>query len=82
MYDKDNDKGSSNANNTNLNYYSHSPIRSEYGEFKGSQQNTSINSRIDENAKALKEVHYINKGKLINDTNFGEELEKDRQKSC
>ena len=27
-------------------------------------------------------MHYITKGKLINDSNFGEELEKDREKSC
>ena len=57
-------------------------MRNEFAEFKGSQQNTSIISKIDENTKALKEVHYITKGKLINDSNFGEELEKDREKSC
>ena len=78
MYDNDQNEG----NNTNLNYYTHSPVRNNYAEFKGSQQNTSINSRIDENEKSLKEVHYISKGKLINDTNFGEELEKERKNSC
>ena len=78
MYDKDKNDG----NTTNLNYYTHSPVRNNYAEFKGSQQNTSINSTIDENKNSLKEVHYINKGKLMNDTNFGEELEKERKNSC
>ena len=82
IFDKDNNTESNKINNTNLNYYSHSPVRNEFAEFKGSQQNTSIISKIDENTKALKEVHYITKGKLINDSNFGEELEKDREKSC
>ena len=78
MYDKSQNEG----NTTNLNYYTHSPVRNNYAEFKGSQQNTSINSSIDENGKSLKEVHYINKGKLINDTNFEEELEKERKQTC
>ena len=82
IFDKNNDTESIKTNNTNLNYYSHSPIRNEFAEFKGSQQNTSIYSIIDENSKSLKEVHYITKGKLINDSNFGEELEKDREQSC
>ena len=44
------------------------------GEFKGSQENTSIISIIDENEKALKEVHYSHHGSLVNDTNFEEEI--------
>ena len=82
IFNRDNDNETSKTNNTNLNYYTHSPIRNDYAEFKGSQQNTSIYSTIDENEKVLKEVHYISKGKLVNDTNFGEELEKDKEKSC
>ena len=77
MFDK-----APNEEKTNLNYYTHSPVRNEYAEFRGSQQNTSINTSIDEEEKSLKEVHYINKGKLVNDTNFGDELENERQKSC
>lgn len=77
MFDK-----APNEEKTNLNYYTHSPVRNEFAEFRGSQQNTSINATIDEKEKSLKEVHYINKGKLVNDTNFGEELENERQKSC
>ena len=77
MFNKD-----QNETKTNLNSYSHSPIRNNYAEFKGSLQNTSVISIIDENEKSLKEVHYITKGKLINDTNFGEELENERKQSC
>ena len=69
-------------NFTNLNYYSHSMVRNDYSEFKNSQQNVTINSKIDEKEKSLKEVHYNNKGRLVNDTNFEEELETERQKSC
>ena len=76
------EKSNETLNNTNLNYYSHSMIRNDYMEFKGSQQNTTINTLINENDQSLKEVHYIHKGKLVNDTNFKEELENDRQKSC
>ena len=43
MFDK-----APNEEKTNLNYYTHSPIRNEYAEFRGSQQNTSINTSIDE----------------------------------
>jgi hypothetical protein len=57
-------------------------VRSDFAEFKGSQQNTTINSIIDENKKSLKEVHYSQKGRLINDTNFEEDLKEERQKSC
>ena len=70
------------ANNTNLNYYSHSIIKNDYAQFKGSQQNTSINSVIDENNSALKEVHYSNKGIFVNDSNFSEELDEEKQQSC
>ena len=74
-------KKSSN-NNTNLNFYSHTKVRNDYAEFKGSQQNTTINSIINENEKALKEVHYSHQGRLVNDTDFKEELDKDKMKSC
>ena len=77
-----NNENKGNSNNTNLNYYSHSMVRNDFAEFKGSQQNMTINSRIDENEKALKEVHCTHQGRLINDTNFEEELAEQRQKSC
>ena len=70
------------SNNTYLNYYGHSLVRNEYLELKGSQQNTTINTRIDENEKVLKEVHYIHKGLLVNDTKFRQEIEKEKQQSC
>ena len=79
--EQQNDTNSTN-NYTNLNYYSHSLVRNDYSEFKGSQQNTSINSIIDENEQSLKEVHCINKGKLVNDTKFEKDLEKEREESC
>ena len=41
--EQQNDTNSTN-NYTNLNYYSHSLVRNDYSEYKGSQQNTSINS--------------------------------------
>ena len=83
MLDKTEIQGETNStNNTNFNYYSHSAVRNDYLEFKGSQQNTTINSSIDENEKALKEVHYTNKGKLVNNSNFAEDLEHERQKIC
>ena len=69
-------------NNTNLNYYSHSIVRNEYLECKGSQQNISINSLIDELEQTLKEIHYIHKGLLLNDTNFKSELEQEKKESC
>ena len=71
-------KDSSN-NKTNLNYYSHSKIRNDFAEFKGSQQNTTSNSIIDETEKALKEIHYFVQGSLINNTNFEEDLEEERK---
>ena len=74
-------KDSSN-NKTNLNYYSHSKIRNDFAEFKGSQQNTTSNSIIDETEKALKEIHYFVQGSLINNTNFEEDLEEERKKLC
>ena len=74
-------KQSSN-NNTNLNFYSHTKVRNDYAEFKGSQQNTTINSIINEKEKALKEVHYSHQGRLVNDTDFKEEIDKDKMKSC
>ena len=80
MYNNEVSEGE--TNKTNLNYYSHSMVRNDYVELKGSQQNVSINSCIDEDEKALKEVHYSHQGRLVNDTNFQEELENERQKSC
>jgi hypothetical protein len=77
-----NEESEGEANNTNLNYYSHSMVRSDYAEFKGSQQNISINSIIDEDEKALKEVHYSHQGRLENDTHFQEQLENEKEKSC
>ena len=76
------EKSNETLNNTNLNYYSHSIVRNDYMEFKGSEQNTTIDTLINENNQSLKEVHYIHIGKLVNDTNFKEELENERQKSC
>ena len=72
----------STTNNTNLNFYSHSAVRNDYAEFKGSQQNTTINSIIDENEKSLKEVHYSHQGRLVDDGEFKDEIEQDKMNSC
>ena len=69
-------------NNTFLNYYSHSLVRNEILECKGSQQNISINSIIDEINQNLKEIHYTHKCLLVNDTNFKSEIENEKKESC
>ena len=82
VYIHENEINDNKENKTNLNYYGHSMVRNDYLEFKGSQQNVSITSIIDEKEKSLKEVHYIHKGILINNTNFLDDVETEREKSC